>query len=281
MNNGKNISQTAMMIASLRALACYEEDPCIRGKDRMAELFLPDDKRNPLKNLEFRNMIKKMIPEGLYEYIIARTKYFDELFLQYLKLQIPQIVFLGAGYDSRAYRFENRIKNTVIYETDAPATQEEKLLILKDNDVNRHNNVLYVAVDFEKDNLFQSLCYAGFNRSLQTLFIWEGVTFYLSSKSVDAMLAAVKQNSAAESILCFDFQHIETEQDLIDTGLTNERIKFGMRAEECEGYLSSFGYTVLEEINAEQMCGRYLTMADGKRFGDIKSIMNIIKIKVN
>jgi len=280
MNNERNISQTAMLIASLRALACYEEDPCIQGKDHMAELFLPDEKRIPLSTPEIRSAIKKAIPEGLYEYVIARTKYFDELYLHYLNLQFPQIVLLGAGYDSRAYRFESNNKSTTIYEADAPATQEDKRQILKVNGTEIHNNVIYTAIDFEKDNLFEKLCAAGFQKSLKTLYIWEGVTFYLEPKSVDKMLFEIKENSAAGSILSFDYQHIDIDNDLINTGLKDETVKFGMKSDEIETYLIGMGYSVLEKVDSEKMCNRYLTLSDGQRFGNVKSIMNIITASV-
>lgn len=277
-NNG--VSQTAMLIASLRALACYEEDPLIHGNDNMAELFLPENKRTPLKTTEYRPIIKKAVPEGLFEYVIARTKYYDELFLNYLNQKIPQIVLLGAGYDSRAYRYANQIRNSKIYEVDTSATQNVKRQILKDNAVEIHPNVLYVTADFEQDEWFQRLYDAGYQSSMQTLYIWEGVTFYLAPKSVDSMLSLLRQHSLNESILSFDYQYRDNGNTLIDTGLKGENIKFGLNIQECDNYLYSRGYSVIEEVDSESMCNRYLTMVNGKRFGEVKSIVNIVTTKI-
>lgn len=58
MDNKNNVSQTAMLIASLRALACCEDDPLIHGKDYLAELFLSEDKRIFLKTIDYRPIIK-------------------------------------------------------------------------------------------------------------------------------------------------------------------------------------------------------------------------------
>lgn len=281
MNNMNNVSQTAMLIASLRALACYEEDTLIHGTDYMAELFLPDDKKIPLKTEEYRTIIKSAIPEGLYEYVIARTKYFDELFSQYLNLEVPQIVLLGAGYDTRPYRFADQIKDSKIYEVDTLATQKVKRQILKDSALKIHPNVLYITADFEQDKWFQGLCNAGFQTSLKTLYIWEGVTFYLTPKSVDSTLRLLVQQSITGSILSFDYQHIDNEATLIDTGLKDESIKFGLNAQECDNYLNSRGYSVIEKLTSEEMCNRYLMMVNGKRFGNVKSIMNIVTAQVN
>ncbi len=279
--NKKNVSQTAMLIASLRALAYYEDDPLIHGDDTLAELFLPEDKRIPLKTADCRPVIKKAIPEGLYEYVIARTKYLDELFLQHLHQQIPQIVLLGAGYDSRAYRYANQIKNSKIYEVDTWATQKLKRQILKDHALEIHPNVLYVTADFEQAEWFQRLYGAGYQSSLQTLYIWEGVTYYLSPKSADSMLSILRQNSSAGSILSFDYQHRDNENTLINTGLKEENIKFGLNAKECSNYLGCLGYSVIEHVDSETMSNRYLTMLNGERFGKIKSIMHIVTAQVN
>jgi hypothetical protein len=49
----------------------------------------------------------------------------------------------------------------------------------------------------------------------------------------------------------------------------------------CTLLASGFGYSVIEKIDSEEMCNRYLTMCNGKRFGNVKSIMNIVTARVN
>lgn len=275
MNNERVVSQTAMLIASLRALACFEEDPAIRGGDILAELFLPEDKRQPLHSPELRSQIKKMIPEGLYEYVIARTKYFDGLFQQCLCDGFTQIVLLGAGYDSRAYRFAGQSRDSVIYEVDESATQQEKRPILFDGDVSIPGNINYIPVDFERDDLFEMLAKAGYSEAIPTLFIWEGVTFYMNPQAVDAMLKAISSHAAPGSLLSFDFQHTDHKQGLIDTQLKDEQIKFGMDAAMCANYLNRFGFSLREKLDAQNMESRYLTTSTSIRFGNVKPIMHI------
>lgn len=280
MNNKSTASHTAMLIASLRALACYEDDLQIRGNDYMAELFLPEEKRMPLKSPDIRKEIKKAMPEGLYEYVIARTKHFDDLFLRMLSQQIPQIVLLGAGYDSRAYRYASDIGSSKIFEVDRTGTQREKLKNLEDNKINIHPNVVHVEADFEQDGWFQSLYDAGYNNSSKTLYVWEGVTFYLSPESVELTLRMLHEHSLSGSIISFDYQHIDDHNKLIDTGLEEESIKFGLSSRECDDYLKALGYSVIEKIDASTLSKRYLSMSNGSRFGEVKSIMNIVVAQV-
>lgn len=272
----KAVSTTAMLIASLRALSCFEEDPVIRGGDTLAELFLPEDKRRPLHNPEFRSQIKKMIPEGLYEYVIARTKFFDNLFLQCLQDGFTQIVLLGAGYDSRAYRFASQSRGSIIYEVDAPATQQEKHRILLASSVSIPLNTRYIPVDFECDDLFEKLVEAGYDEKIASLFIWEGVTYYMSPKAVDGMLEAINRHATSGSLLAFDFQHTDHKQGFIDTQLKDEQIKFGIDVTICSKYLKRFGFSLREKLDAQSMEYRYLTASTGIRFGSIKPIMHIV-----
>lgn len=276
----RKTSETAVVTASLRALGCYEEDERVRCNDRVAELFLPQDKREQLKSPDVRNMIKKMIPEGLYEYVVARTGYFDGLFISSLKEGIPQIVLLGAGYDSRPYRFSDCIGTTVLYEVDALATQEQKRSALKQNGISAHQNVRYVAVDFERDDLMRSLRGSGFDPTLQTLFLWEGVTFYLHPATVRATLQSLRLSSATHSAISFDFQTVEDGLGLVDTGLQEEAIRFGIEYGVVGQYLEELNYLLLEHVGSEELQKRYLTRGDGSILGQIKPIMNIVKAEM-
>ncbi len=275
MSKERAASQTAMLIASLRALACFEEDLAVRGSDTLAEIFLPEDKRQPLHSPQIRSMIKKAVPEGLYEYVTARTKFFDELFVNCLDSGFDQIVLLGAGYDSRAARFRDKSPGTVIYEVDAPATQQEKRRILEESGVSLPGSMVFVPVDFETDDLFGSLAVAGYDPAARTLFAWEGVTFYLSPRAVDDMLEAIRKNAAPGSLLGFDFQHIDLEHGLIDTQLQSEQIKFGLDVAQCAAYLKKFGFSLKEMLDAKVMADRFLTMSNGGRLGAINPVMHI------
>jgi predicted enzyme related to lactoylglutathione lyase len=71
-------SETALAVALLRALAFHDEREEIKGRDDLAEIFLTEDRKKPLTDLKVREwVLKKALPEGLYDYLIARTVYFD------------------------------------------------------------------------------------------------------------------------------------------------------------------------------------------------------------
>ena len=226
-------------------------------------------------------MIKKAIPKGLYEYVIARTKYFDKVFIEAVKNNIDQIVFLGAGYDSRPYRFNNLILKTKIFEVDTKPTQEHKISLLHKNKIDINENIKYVSVDFEKDDLFEIISESGFNKLKKTLFIWEGVTFYLSTNTVIQMLKMIKENSASGSRVCFDFQTIANNSELIKTDLKDETIKFGVENGKIEIFVSENGYFIVEHITSKDMEEMFLTLEKGDLFGTIIPIMNFLLVEHN
>lgn len=129
-------SQTALFTALRRTIA-YKETPHRKfGPDSLAEIFLPGYYRFFLRSARIRentrNKLAAVMP-GMNEYVIARTIYFNELFTAALEQPIPQIVLLGAGYDSRAYRFAKQNRGTKIFELDARPTQERKNKCLRAN----------------------------------------------------------------------------------------------------------------------------------------------------
>ena len=101
-------SETALFAALRRTLANKEFGDEKFGPDYLAEYFLPPHFRFFLKFKKIQANTKEKLNEalpGLTEYMIARTAYFDSLFVDALKNEFPQIVLMGAGYDTRAYRF--------------------------------------------------------------------------------------------------------------------------------------------------------------------------------
>lgn len=272
------ISDTAIAVASLRALSNYEQDEQFRCNDHFAEDFLPDEKKIPLRNAGVRETIKKAIPKGMYEYVISRTKYFDKVFLDAVRQGIGQIVFLGAGFDSRPYRFNALLDNTKIFEVDTEATQTYKRTVLLKM-IDTLKNITYVSHNFEDDQLFLKLKKNGYDPSEKALFVWEGVTFYLTHEAVIRMLDGIRNNSADGSLLCFDFQTINCVDDLIKTGLEKESIKFGIGEGKISQFVASNQFKIREHLNSEAIEQRFMKKDTGVVVGNIAPIMNFILLE--
>jgi methyltransferase (TIGR00027 family) len=99
----------------------------------------------------------------LYSYLNARTSWLDSICERALEDNIPQILLLGAGYDSRSYRFRERIKEARRYELDSPPTQFRKRDILTRTQVTVPEQVTFVPVSFNVERIADTLFKAGFD----------------------------------------------------------------------------------------------------------------------
>ncbi len=146
-------SRTAGIVCFFRACANKEKNEQIRGPDHLAKIYLKNFYRLLLTFHKLTLAIAKRKVPGTYEYVIARTKFFDDVFNQALVDNYPQIVFLGAGYDTRPYRFQDSIKQTEIFELDAPTTQQIKKQFLKKSNISIPNKLHFVPINFNKEDL--------------------------------------------------------------------------------------------------------------------------------
>ena len=276
----KRHSETALFAALCRAVASADVPGEKSGKDQFAELFLPAFLKFIIRFKAIRNRFRaknKLMTPGAYEYLIARTIFFDQVFIEGLKDEVPQIVMLGAGYDTRAYRFHDLSKNTRIYELDVPTTQKRKKQHLQKARMEMPGNVILIPIDFNKDSLISALEKAGYDSNAQTLFIWEGVTMYLEDSAVQStfeQISANKKNSVA-----FDYV-ITTRGDNVDQlyGVKEfmetwqkhrkgEPFQFSIIEADLCSLLARYRFQITKNMGPEEMHETFLTSDDDKITG--------------
>ena len=287
----KQASGTAMATAFMRALAAYDPRKEIRGNDYLAEIFLEEKQKRPLKDLTIRAWVtQNKIAPGTYEFMIARTAFFDRIVEQALKENIDQVVLLGAGYDSRPYRFCEFIQDTKIFELDTKPTQQRKKEYLQQAEISISEQISFVPINFETDNLRDTLTEAGFSQEKKTIFIWEGVTYYLSAEAVDNMLAFVRFNSPSGSSIAFDYASLSDEalnedgakelRKHMQSQYSNEPIKFGIRTGKIEAFLAERGFEVIEHLTAADMNERYLSIGGYSDVAKVPSLFCLVYASV-
>jgi len=131
---------------------------------------------------------------------IARTRLIDELWSQALQDGIRQIVILGAGFDCRAYRMPES-RSATVFEVDHPTTLAAKLQRLNQIIPVMPGNVRFVEIDFNQQSLSGALAEAGFDASLPALFLWEGVTNYLTADAVDSTLQYLGSRASGSRVV--------------------------------------------------------------------------------
>jgi methyltransferase (TIGR00027 family) len=203
-------SKTSISAAARRALAARDYDPTVRNPDWLAELFLGATERQMLagdqaiKDLErdYREAIKEQGP--VVGMNLIRTRFIDERLQHAVNGGAAQVVILGAGYDSRAYRMREFLKDVEVFEVDYGPTQEYKKRRVREIFGCLPSNLSYVAIDFTHQKLGDVLVKAGYRSDRMTFFIWEGVTPYIPEQAIRGTLRFVATESAPGSSIVLD-----------------------------------------------------------------------------
>jgi methyltransferase (TIGR00027 family) len=196
---------------------------------------------------------------------VARTRLIDEALCQTLQEGISQVLILGAGFDCRAYRLP-AMNSAAVFEVDHPATLSVKRAHLRRVLANLPHNVRFVEMDFDRQTLGEALTQAGFDLLRPALFLWEGVTNYLSADAVDAVLRFVA-GCAVGSRLIFTYidrraldgsAFFEGAADLMrEVARLGEPWTFGLDPEELPDYLRARGLRLESDAGAREYRRQY------------------------
>jgi methyltransferase (TIGR00027 family) len=266
----KQSSTTAEGMALVRAIEAQKPEAARICYDPFARSLV-----NPVSVL----LSKLVIDSGIYErigppgtiaFIIARERYIDDLLKACLSEGLDQVVILGAGFDTRAYRIPG-IEKARVFEVDHPATQAVKLRRLKKVIDPLPSYVTFVPVDFNTQTLGERLLASGYKERGKTLFIWQGVTMYLAPEGVDNTLAFVANHSGPGSAVIFDYFYNETLRDMKMktarwiTRVIGERLIFGIDPGQIEPFLARRGFRDVRNADAEELRRLYFTSPNAGR----------------
>lgn len=197
---------------------------------------------------------------------IARTRLIDDALKEALAQGVDQVVLLGAGFDSRAYRLAG-IEAVRVFEVDHPATLERKRLRLLRRLRRLPGHVVFVPVDLDRQDLVEALRTAGFRPHARSFFVWEGVTNYLTARAVDQTLRFVG-SAAPGSGLVFTYVH----QDVVSGSWVGEGLRsltatlrrageawtFGIHPTALPELLAVHGLELVRDVGSVEYRARYL-----------------------
>jgi methyltransferase (TIGR00027 family) len=137
--------------------------------------------------------------------MLARTRFIDEALRRAVENAATQVVILGAGFDTRAYRLGELLGHCRVIEVDAAETQEYKRRRLRAAMVEAPANLTYARCDFACESLSKVLRAAGYRAEEKTFFIWEGVCMYLPEESARQTLRMMATDAARGSSVVLDY----------------------------------------------------------------------------
>jgi len=281
-------SRTAEWTCVSRAASSLESDSHYQSDDHIALLLVPTFLKLLLHLPLIRRFFTQVItPKGIYEYTIARTKYIDGVFKEILSERFDQILIFGAGFDTRALRFQTEAADTKIFELDVPITQRAKLAQYAKRGLSIPENVGFISIDFDKESLSEKLEEAGFSRGGRSLFVLEGVLMYLQPESVDKTFKVIEAFAGEGSVIVFDYvrasvlrqsgSHYGEREIMKSVTKAGERWHFGIAAEELGLFLKNYDLKVSEHKDAQNLEQMYFTDATGKIVGRINGTHCLVR----
>jgi methyltransferase (TIGR00027 family) len=198
-------------------------------------------------------------------FIAVRTRFTEDALAAAFERGVRQVVVLGAGLDTYAYRspLRHRLR---IFEVDHPATQAWKRQRLQDAAIPLPASLNFVPVDFERETLAERLAASGFDRTQQTFFTWLGVVPYLNHEAVGSTLAFIAGLPDGAHVV-FDYsdppESLSAERRASHerrarrvAGLGEAWVTY-FEPEKLHAKLAALGFVQIEDLGPTQIASRY------------------------
>jgi methyltransferase (TIGR00027 family) len=252
-------SGTALMIARQRAAHQVLDHGSILY-DPFAMKILREDEKDVL---QFAN---KHPLAGIGRlFTAARSRIAEDALSRAVERAVRQIVILGAGLDTFALRNPHGALEIRIYEVDHPATQTWKRERIADAQIALPPWLIFVPVDFERDDLGEKLAAAGFQQNSPAFFTWLGVVPYLTEDAIGRTLDYM--SSIQNSEMVFDYMEppeaFSEELRQIEKARAEQLEKMGERSDSrfepagIAAILRTHGFCAIEDIDFQEIASRF------------------------
>lgn len=198
-------------------------------------------------------------------FIAARARVAEDALTASLPRGVRQVVILGAGLDTFAYR-TRLAPGLHVFEVDHPATQAWKRERLIAAGIAIPPALTFAPVDFEQETPAEGLRAAGFDPGLRSFFIWLGVVIYLSEETVFAVLRDIAANRGGAHVV-FDYaeplESLTAEMQVASARRAEQVAALGepwrtrFDPPRLHARLSALGFTAIEDFGPADLAARY------------------------
>ncbi len=264
----QTVSRTALGAAVCRLIEQYQPGDTRLFSDPVVNSLVDAPLRLMLQlagTREFTIRQTDAVAKGIYGVQVCRTRYIDDAVRSALAQGIGQLAILGAGLDTRPYRLPG-MEQVKVFELDLPAVQAQKKERLEKHLGRLPENVAFIPIDFDTQTLEAAFTGTAFEPASRAVFIWEGVTQYLTEEAVRQTLSFVGK-SAPGSLLVFTYvlkSVIERRSDIPDAKKMMDTVAnqapwiFGLDPDGIRAYLQPFHLVVTDDAGSEEYKEKYL-----------------------
>ncbi|MFI6172811.1 class I SAM-dependent methyltransferase [Nocardia sp. NPDC051052] len=202
-------------------------------------------------------------------FMASRSRFAEETIADAVADGARQVVILGAGLDTFAYR--NPDPTLRVFEVDHPATQAWKRQLLDKAAITVPDSLTFAPIDFESETLATGLASAGFVRDQPAVFIWLGVVMYLTREAIQSTLRYMAEQ-ATPVRLAFDYvppasdaapeyrAHLRARADRL--AALGEPLISAFTPTELAAELRAAGFDSVEDCSAADLVARYVGQAE-------------------
>ncbi len=208
--------------------------------------------------------------------LVLRSRYAEDCLAAARRRGLSQYVILGAGLDSFALRHAATPGDLVVFEVDAPRTQEWKRKRVAELGLALPGNLRFAPCDFENTSVEIALAHAAFRFAEPAFLCWLGVTQYLTRDAIDATLKwAARLVPGSELVLTF----VVPSPEMIEVGKKISAaagVNFAtfFTADEMTALLHNAGFAETEHFTPERAQRTYFEgRSDGLRAPDVEQLM--------
>jgi methyltransferase (TIGR00027 family) len=204
--------------------------------------------------------------QGFVTFVLARHRAIDDLVLT---TPSDQVVLLGAGYDTRPARLCTRLRKSRVFEADHPDTARRKAELADAAYAGAElAPTVPVTIDFARESIEERLCEAGLDTGASTIWVWEGVSMYLTEQAVRDTLGLFARLSGPGSLAVCDVLSDPRRAGLLGSAqrqvldatmgwFYSEPFLWHCSQDQIAGFFSSCGLAVLEDLGLDELISRY------------------------
>jgi len=237
----------------------------------MNAFWIQISKNSTIRN-SLVNFTEKLMPGG-WSMFLVRKRYIDTKLIETVaKSEVESIVNLGAGMDTRLYRL-HQVEHINCWEMDQPESVKNKRnAILKAMPV-FPKNIKQVPINFLNENLGEKLIENGYDPKQKTFFIWEAVSQYLDTKSLEKVFEFYSK-ACEGSHLVFTYvrkdfvegKNLYNQKLIYKLSVKNDLWRSSFHPEEIQPLLDKYGWELLEDVGYDELDLRYVKPT-GRKLG--------------
>ena len=205
-------------VGRLRHIQSIYERNDLRNPDILVgELLTPEERESCWRINE--RQLASMRRDSFYYFVVARTKFLDQVVLDAVASGIRRVLVLGAGTDTRLYRFGGHLASfdVDVAECDQPAAAAVKGQVAKT--FKYSDRVQYLSADLnEAASCGRMWDWIDAGGTRPTLVFAEGVSGYIHVPAFERFLKDMASHLAKGSLFVYDFKRSGTDAGMNQAG---------------------------------------------------------------